>query len=140
VIIDQFLSIQGGIAYFKRIEINKASLSKLRVSFEYLFAGPSVLVFDMVYHQLNKWMCIPHSLVFIPVKTLLHFALLWFRMEGQPLNQTVFQLHKFLSCFFPQLGFSQQTIGYFYRNLSHIVSSPKSCCSCHMYIILSYKL
>jgi len=34
-----------GIAYFKCIEINKASLSKLRVSFEYLFAGPSVLVF-----------------------------------------------------------------------------------------------
>jgi len=33
------------IAYFKGIEINKASLSKLRVSFEHLFAGLSVLVF-----------------------------------------------------------------------------------------------
>jgi len=33
-----------GIAYFKCVEINKASLSKL--SFQYLFAGPSVLVFD----------------------------------------------------------------------------------------------
>jgi len=37
-----FYPYGGGIAYFKCIEINKAYLSKLRVSFE--FAGPSVLV------------------------------------------------------------------------------------------------
>jgi len=40
-----FYPYRGGIANFKCIDINKASLSKLRVSFEYLFAGPSVLVF-----------------------------------------------------------------------------------------------
>jgi len=33
------------MAYFKCIEINKASLSKLRVSFDYLFPGPCFLVF-----------------------------------------------------------------------------------------------
>jgi len=40
-----FYPYRGGIAYFKCIEMNKAFLSKLRVSFEYLFAGQSVLVF-----------------------------------------------------------------------------------------------
>jgi len=36
--ITMFYLYRGGIAYFKCIEINKASLSKLRVSLEYLFA------------------------------------------------------------------------------------------------------
>jgi len=42
-----FYPYRGGITYFKCIEINKVSLSKLRVSFElaHVFAGPSVLVF-----------------------------------------------------------------------------------------------
>jgi len=42
-----FYPYRGGITYFKCIEINKVSLSKLRVSFElaHVFAGPSVLIF-----------------------------------------------------------------------------------------------
>jgi len=42
-----FYPYRGGKTYFKCIEINEISLSKLRVSFElaHVFAGPSVLVF-----------------------------------------------------------------------------------------------
>jgi len=71
-----FYPYRGGITYFECIEINKVSLSKLRVSFElaHVFTGPSVLVFgkqNMVTLYYLYCMVLLRYLLSRPVSTMM---------------------------------------------------------------------